>query len=498
MPEIETGTVGHFVRVKTVDENGKPTEYESAEIDITIDSELNAESENPVQNKIVNEAISNLNIVINDVSTLANNTAELVGDTAVSEQINNAIAEIPEQVQSDWSINDEDDKAYVKNRPFYSVLSEPIYNDTVTTKNFKEEYGYDLNLGNLGEISLAIGDWYVVEFNGAIYKCKCIPDPRLANTDYANNYCYIGNGYRAIINSAEANHTSDMGAVIDILNRAGIGDTGEPFCICTGAFLLDGYELATDEVGTYTIKIYHEEITAIEEKYIPEDILRKTNDFYYSPKVIYKWNEETTYDDFVELPDGAYANLMEKISDDTPSTDFFTGKIFYFRGKLSGKEIEEIERVITSDNIQILDNMYVVYNYIYIVLADNSDLGFALTKGIWCMGDYDDSQINVYELTISENYRNMIDEVVIPDTIARTADVILAPATASIGQTIVVKAVDENGKPVEWEAVDMPDASASKNEFILNSSTEGSAKKFKITIDDDGVLTATEIVESEA
>ena len=34
------------------------------------------------------------------------------------------------------------------------------------------------------------------------------------------------------------------------------------------------------------------------------------------------------------------------------------------------------------------------------------------------------------------------------------ADAITVPATASIGQTIVVKAVDENGKPTEWEAVD--------------------------------------------
>lgn len=30
-----------------------------------------------------------------------------------------------------------------------------------------------------------------------------------------------------------------------------------------------------------------------------------------------------------------------------------------------------------------------------------------------------------------------------------------APATASVGQAIVVKAVDENGKPTEWEAADM-------------------------------------------
>lgn len=73
---------------------------------------------------------------------------------------------------------------------------------------------------------------------------------------------------------------------------------------------------------------------------------------------------------------------------------------------------------------------------------------------------------------------------------------LLFHSTASVGQTIVVKVIDENGKPTEWEAVDMPDANAPKNEFILNSSTEGSAKKFKLTIDDDGILAATEIVES--
>ena len=36
-------------------------------------------------------------------------------------------------------------------------------------------------------------------------------------------------------------------------------------------------------------------------------------------------------------------------------------------------------------------------------------------------------------------------------------DYIPAPATAQIGQTIVVKAVDENGKPTEWEAADVPE-----------------------------------------
>ena len=38
---------------------------------------------------------------------------------------------------------------------------------------------------------------------------------------------------------------------------------------------------------------------------------------------------------------------------------------------------------------------------------------------------------------------------------------IQAPSTASVGQTIVVKAVDENNKPTEWEAVDLPSGGGS-------------------------------------
>lgn len=49
-----------------------------------------------------------------------------------------------------------------------------------------------------------------------------------------------------------------------------------------------------------------------------------------------------------------------------------------------------------------------------------------------------------------------LDETFIPDTIARKSEVISTPVTAQVGQTIVVKAIDENGKPTEWECVDMP------------------------------------------
>ena len=64
---------------------------------------------------------------------------------------------------------------------------------------------------------------------------------------------------------------------------------------------------------------------------------------------------------------------------------------------------------------------------------------------------------------------------------------ISAPATAAVGQIFKVKAVDADGKITETEAVTMPE------DVIIQSSTEGSTKKFKITVDDSGTISATEV-----
>lgn len=39
----------------------------------------------------------------------------------------------------------------------------------------------------------------------------------------------------------------------------------------------------------------------------------------------------------------------------------------------------------------------------------------------------------------------------------RLDNTITAPAVASVGQTVIVKAVDKNGRPIEWEAVNLPE-----------------------------------------
>lgn len=57
--------------------------------------------------------------------------------------------------------------------------------------------------------------------------------------------------------------------------------------------------------------------------------------------------------------------------------------------------------------------------------------------------------------------QNLIDHIASIGSNGSTGSV-PSIATASVGQTIVVKAVDDAGKPTEWEAVDLPVATTTE------------------------------------
>jgi hypothetical protein len=63
-----------------------------------------------------------------------------------------------------------------------------------------------------------------------------------------------------------------------------------------------------------------------------------------------------------------------------------------------------------------------------------------------------------------------------------SATFILSPSSVEVGQVLVVKAV-KDGKPTKWECIDP---------WVITSA--GSNKQFRLTVDDNGVLTASEIV----
>lgn len=62
------------------------------------------------------------------------------------------------------------------------------------------------------------------------------------------------------------------------------------------------------------------------------------------------------------------------------------------------------------------------------------------------------------------------------------------PSTAEVGQTVVVKSVDENGKPTAWEAADLPSGGSGGETFELIASGELTEETttINITADNNG------------
>lgn len=146
---------------------------------------------------------------------------------------------------------------------------------------------------------------------------------------------------------------------------------------------------------------------------------------FYPPVIYYEWNEETVYDTTIALPDGGYAMQLAKISDDTPTSDFFIGKYVYAKA-LYNDEVQSMEQIISSNMISVFsEEVYSIGNgMLYVVLADSVDLeGLTLTKGMWCMDGWDSSSGMAYLNLKFKEQGKMIDESVIPDTIARTSDI---------------------------------------------------------------------------
>ena len=263
--------------------------------------------------------------------------------------------------------------------------------------------------------------------------------------------------------------------------------------------LSDTYSLSADGIfsrygsgpeGTYHIKIETTEISRtleqLDEKYIPDTIARVDDipttaikPFPYYEVIELSPGYMTQYKvNLEELELNAPYSVQESAS--TPYTMFalciicddgtekivtnISVKYRIYHVKVSNKIISVYDDENTVYTINISDkstssNVVVTSNMISKWLPVNNSVAY----------------------TPTDNYHPATKKYV-DDSVAVAVP---RPTIATVGQTIIVKSVDENGKPTEWEAVDP---------WVINSSTEGSAKQFKLTIDDTGTLTVFEIV----
>lgn len=295
------------------------------------------------------------------------------------------------------------------------LTDKPFGDDCVIKEKGEEIFSisYDFVAGDHGEIfysedsvlEITEGETYFVDYDGTTY--ECIAYLANAGSDDEPNYLpVIGN--------------------IEIVGMS--GGNAEPFFI--GISDINTFVYVQTE-GTHDIVLYASVdgvgLKKLDKKYLPDDIggVTSWNDLedkpFEVPTVYYEWNYNESYSNIVTSPDGSAK--ITKISEEVPSSsNFFVGKYFYGIVSIPGYGLMEQEQAITSSAIRVIseNNVYSVGNIFIVVFSDSFDVdGVTLTKGVWVA----DTPSYVFSYKIIDAPAKKIDEIVIPDTIARAAQI---------------------------------------------------------------------------
>ena len=340
-------------------------------------------------------------------------------------------------VQSDWNQDDSTAADYVKNRPFYT-------GDTVETVLVEES---TVSFSNNGSFSSAnfhstfeatVGETYKVFWDGAAYECTCV--------NYSDNL-FIGN--LSII---------DLGS-----------DTGEPFLMTV--FNGVGISIVTADTAashTFSISGFAQEVVKIDSKYLPENLATKSE----------VESEQATADTALTAADNALT--AANISKEAFYGALVSSVTFTFDKQTSGRDT-------------FVFNGFNYYKISDFNPAPEDVTSFKGTKenGAEFSEIYAGSNCVQYGLFI---------------VVAAAGDCSILLDGISAGPVIQEFTAPSAGLYAQY-VVNNSSVTAGTGEFtlrrstgslyitglLLKSSTTGSTKKFRITVDDSGTITATQV-----
>ena len=348
-------------------------------------------------------------------------------------------------IQSDWNQNDETKKDYIKNRTHWveENIEELYSNDSLNVASI-EEWNVDTGIPELGCNKEII---YEIEWNGTLYKCVCN-----SYTYYGRTWYWYGNG--------------SLGAPYSEFST----DSGEPFLIT------DTGSLISNQIGTHSISIksfstvYHTldpaYLTNVESALSenPQKILNASyNDFIFKQNVSYVRDNELAQKELVNSKYYSSLNFTKHsiFAIITPKDSTYrdnTGTL-YLKCKTSGSNTVNITPIKTDGSSVTVDDLPTGCAILGKGFAD--ELYLLNPKENTRGTDYEKltnlPQINGVELLGNKTSKEL--------GIESGTDISLGLTSAAVGQIIKVKAVDESGKPTEWEAVDMPSGESSFPKF---------------------------------
>ena len=367
--------------------------------------------------------------------------------------------------RGNWEQNDPTADDYIKNRPFYT-------GDTVETVLVKESTVSFVNAEGLymaefpSTFEATVGVTYTVTWDGTAYECTCVDfDGILA----------IGN-----------------------LSIPGVGlDTGEPFVIVV--YNGNGIGIITADTSashTFSISGFAQEIVKLDKKYLPENLATKSEVEAAQTTADDAW---TTANNAQTTADAAFANFPIKYSDvvDTPFSAIEFPKVMNYSrssstdGTLINLQLTTGQKFykISNDVFDFEDIYKISYRFKYssgsssdLISVDNlkQKVTFSSDHSVFVIGSdiLFCGSIGTFTITFHKTTMNFY----VAETGIYSATFSSSMTDSYVNYVKLTKRESgfiQSGKPV-----------------LIPSSTEGSTKKFKITVDDSGKPTFTNLSDS--
>ena len=342
---------------------------------------------------------------------------------------------LPDDIEIGW------DK--VKDKPFYEkTTTAEVVNGTYDAELMVEGEPRQIILGETDAIGMVEGDKLTVVFDDTEYtlEVKCF----VSETDNSETMLYAGNLY---------------------LWDTNCEDTGELFLICDGHTI---YTSPTEETHYVRIVTVHTEIKELDEKFIPEvtdmrvgydgriyptagEALRtqlaEAMNEEWRATAIKKGEDKLLHMARYQFGDSTNIKIPYTIKEDWLYSIYWNYKEYLCRGRVCN---DGLSMCLGNDAIAGIEGAEDTGEPFWISTTGNSY--FQVKKA-----SENVETISIQISSVQEIEYNKMPKEFLPDNIGgANVDVV-----AEVGQMIVVKEVDDNGKPTKWEAVNVPTGGAS-------------------------------------
>lgn len=346
----------------------------------------------------------------------------------------NGNVEVQSGVQSDWNENDETSPAFVKNRPFYT--GEAVLTEIIPEQTYTLSSSGSITMyvdqSGTYPYSLEVGKEYTVVYNGTTYELT-------SNT--LQGIAYVG----------------------DVSPLTTGGEPSVPFAICAGNGILQIIDYTGNTEVTFKISCDNTEIKQIDTKYIP------WNDAVglYPPVLINKSVEDLTDEEkqkYYDLFNKGSLLLARPVSQ---STWVIVVSMFY-------------SRTVGLD-MALLDSTGTLYTYSSSGWNTNDITKFGITS-------------TVNDVLKSKTTWRLLDKTFDSVSSGKAYKAYIGWNDSTEKASIRKESKGPSGVGTVPAYSDI--LCSGDKEIVLSSSTADSTKKFKITVDDSGIITSTNTSDS--